>query len=389
MEQTDEDWNWLIVLNGDAINPHYKDLRIKIIKMPFESKKIGKIKSFSFEQVDEGIGVELDHDDLLSPDATCEIKKAFEDDEVGFVYSNFAEFQDKTWKPNRYGERFGWTYKQEIYKGHIIDIPNQFPLYPSTMGLIFFAPNHIRSWKMNVYREIGGHVVEMAVADDHDLVCRFYLKTKMHKIEKCIYLYRMYENNSHKVYNNDIQTGTQMVFKKHIKSIINRWCDLNDLKKIDICCGNNKPLGYIGVDKMESADITCDLNERFPLEDNSVGVIKATDAIEHLRDPIHTMNECYRVLAHGGWLMIDVPSTDGRGAFQDPTHVSFFNSNSFWYYTKKQYADFVPDIKCRFQEQRIVNYIPTKFHKDYKIPYVEALLVAIKDGPRLQGELEI
>ncbi len=28
-----------------------------------------------------------------------------------------------------------------------------------------------------------------------------------------------------------------------------------------------------------------------------------------------------------------VPSTDGRGAFQDPTHVSFWNINSFMYYS--------------------------------------------------------
>ena len=27
------------------------------------------------------------------------------------------------------------------------------------------------------------------------------------------------------------------------------------------------------------------------------------------------------------------PSTDGRGAYQDPTHVAFYNENSFWYYT--------------------------------------------------------
>ena len=41
------------------------------------------------------------------------------------------------------------------------------------------------------------------------------------------------------------------------------------------------------------------------------------------------------------------PSTDGRGAFQDPTHVSFYNENSFWYFTDRRLrtlraADHVP-----------------------------------------------
>jgi hypothetical protein len=45
------------------------------------------------------------------------------------------------------------------------------------------------------------------------------------------------------------------------------------------------------------------------------------------------MNELYRVLADHGVAEIIVPSTDGPGAFQDPTHRSFWNRNSFRYYT--------------------------------------------------------
>ena len=91
----------------------------------------------------------------------------------------------------------------------------------------------------------------------------------------------------------------------------------------------------------EGADITCDLNDGIPLPDNSVGVINASHVIEHLRDPIKTMREIHRVLAHGGWAFIEVPSTDGRGAWQDPTHVSFWNEHSFWYYTNKSKAEFI------------------------------------------------
>ncbi|AFY50919.1 putative O-linked N-acetylglucosamine transferase, SPINDLY family [Nostoc sp. PCC 7524] len=104
--------------------------------------------------------------------------------------------------------------------------------------------------------------------------------------------------------------------------------------RIDLGCGANKSVGFIGVDICNdpSVDIVADLNKKFPLPDSSVDELKAHDIIEHLQDRIHTMNEIWRVCKPGAKVDIRVPSTDGRGAFQDPTHVSFWNINSFLYY---------------------------------------------------------
>ena len=44
------------------------------------------------------------------------------------------------------------------------------------------------------------------------------------------------------------------------------------------------------------------------------------------------MNELWRVLKPGAKADIAVPTTDGPGAWQDPTHVSFWNRRSFLYY---------------------------------------------------------
>lgn len=49
-------------------------------------------------------------------------------------------------------------------------------------------------------------------------------------------------------------------------------------------------------------------------------------------NPKMIMNECWRVLKMDGILDIVVPTTDGRGAFQDPDHKSFWNRNTFWYH---------------------------------------------------------
>jgi predicted SAM-dependent methyltransferase len=133
------------------------------------------------------------------------------------------------------------------------------------------------------------------------------------------------------------------------------------------------------------------LNNQFgwgAIPTNSVGYIRAFDFVEHMKDPIQFMNQVYRVLAPGGWLRIAVPSTDGRGAFQDPTHVSFWNLNSFWYYANEQYAKYIqPDFFGRFQISQLVQDFPTEWHKENNIPYVHADLIALKDNKAIGESL--
>ena len=105
-------------------------------------------------------------------------------------------------------------------------------------------------------------------------------------------------------------------------------------------------------------------------------MFRALDAVEHMKDPLNTMKEIYRCLADFGWAIIEVPTTDGRGAFQDPTHVSFWNSNSFWYYTKAEQAHFI-GTPVKFQLNRIDNYHPSEFHQFHNIPYTKAHLVKL------------
>lgn len=111
----------------------------------------------------------------------------------------------------------------------------------------------------------------------------------------------------------------------------------SELLRIDLGCGANKLSGFIGVDIYSdpNIDIVADLTQKFPFEDSEVDEIRAYDIIEHLPDRIHTMNEIWRVCKPGAKVNIRVPSTDGRGAFQDPTHISFWNINSFQYYCSK------------------------------------------------------
>jgi 2-polyprenyl-3-methyl-5-hydroxy-6-metoxy-1,4-benzoquinol methylase len=117
-------------------------------------------------------------------------------------------------------------------------------------------------------------------------------------------------------------------------------------------------------------------------------VIRAVDFLEHVPDKVAVINELYRMLAPGGVLLSMTPSTDGRGAFQDPTHVAYYNENSFWYYTERNYRSFVPELNVAFQASRLVTHYPTDWHETHDISYVTANLIALKDGaPRNGGVL--
>lgn len=98
------------------------------------------------------------------------------------------------------------------------------------------------------------------------------------------------------------------------------------------CCDALLP-DHINVDLLPAPGVeVADLRQPWPWADSSVDHVRAWDIIEHLPDKIFTMNELWRVLKPGATAEIAVPTTDGSGAFQDPTHVSFWNRRSFLYY---------------------------------------------------------
>jgi hypothetical protein len=98
------------------------------------------------------------------------------------------------------------------------------------------------------------------------------------------------------------------------------------------CCDNLLP-GFINVDMFPYAGVqTADLRQAWPWADSSAEYIRAWDIIEHLPDKIFTMNQIWRVLQAAGRVEISVPTTDGTGAWQDPTHISYWNRRSFAYY---------------------------------------------------------
>lgn len=115
-----------------------------------------------------------------------------------------------------------------------------------------------------------------------------------------------------------------------------------DETKLNLGCGHKPLPGYINIDIREEVDpdLVVDIGaEGLPFEEGEVDEIRAYDFLEHIptaRVPF-VMGEIWRVLKDGGKFEHFTPSTDGRGSFQDPYHVSYWNINSWLYWCNAEY----------------------------------------------------
>lgn len=392
--QTHEDWEWIVLPNCHASVPGFGDPRVKVIgdamELPEDKTNVGFLKYKACQHCTGEIMVELDHDDFLRHDCLELLAKAFEEEGADFVYSTFAEFHDKTNAPRTYDPAWGWAYEEYEYQGIKYLKCIMHPPEPQCMLKITHGPNHVRSWRSSTYWELGGHRTDLDVGDDYDLYMRFYCAGKKFVyIPECLYFYRWIDDgrgNSTIKRNRRIQESVHASYENFVVPSMKRWSTEKGLLVVDLGGAHGKPDGFIGVDIAEApgVDIVADLRQKWPFEDSSVGLLRASDFIEHLPDKVHTLNEMWRVMAPGGVVLIDVPSTDGRGAFQDPTHVSFWNTHSMWYITENHFARFIRHtVKAAFWPLKLEQIYPTQWHQDKNIPYVHAHLVCLKQGIRL------
>lgn len=371
-------YEWIIVYNGGAQEFNFGDPRVKSFILESSTDFVGSLKNFACSKATGDILLELDHDDLLLPGAIEEVKNAFLDESVGFVYSNtvYATGDFRAWQT--YSESYGWKYRDYDYYGTILKEHVAFPPTPEAVSRIWYAPNHLRAFRKSVYEQVGGYNTNMRVLDDQDLMSRLYQVTKFHHIDKPLYLYRVTGGNTWLKHNDEIQNNVMRIYDHYIVDILKGSQGL----KIDLGGRFNSLDGFKTVD-LKDADYVTNLDQSWPFDDSSVSVIRAYDIFEHLKNPIHVMKECYRVLKPGGWIIGQVPSTDGRGAFQDPTHVSFWNENSFLYYTHTDWAKYI-DTPVRFQAVRLY----TTEKNDQGVSWVVFNLISLKDY-RPCGEINI
>ena len=84
-----------------------------------------------------------------------------------------------------------------------------------------------------------------------------------------------------------------------------------------------KNLDYLTGDLVSPiADIHFDLHD-IPLEDNRFDVVFCNHVMEHVDDPIQCMSELHRVMAPGGWGIMQVPQDLNRAeTYENPSIVT-------------------------------------------------------------------
>lgn len=94
--------------------------------------------------------------------------------------------------------------------------------------------------------------------------------------------------------------------------------------KLDLGCGKNKKVGFLGVDsiKFDGVDKVCDLRKPWPWKSGSVEEVHSSHFIEHLtgEERIHFYNELYRVLKKDGKATLIAPHWGSGRAYGDLTH---------------------------------------------------------------------
>jgi glycosyltransferase involved in cell wall biosynthesis len=388
--QTFQDWEWIILLNGAATDwsAATHDDRVRVVRAPAGIRGVGAAKRLVCEQATGEILVELDHDDILAPSCLANVVAAFDaSPEAVGVYSDFAQInEDGSPNHSRFNEAMGWQYTDVVIDGVTYLRCHAMAATVHNMGYIWYEPNHVRAFRRTSYEAVGGYDASREVLDDQELMMRLFLAGDFVHVPECLYLQRVHSANTQidPATNAFIQQETVALYQKHIESMARAWSQRRGLAVISLVTPT--PVYAHGDEGLERVAVD-PLAPTIPYDESSVGLIKAVELLQRIPDRAALFNECFRVLVHGGLVCTETPSTDGRGAFQDPSHVAFYNENSFWYLTQSQLRSSIPTLDARFQVSRIRTYHPTAWHEQVQVPYVQANLMAVKDGPRLGGPL--
>ena len=240
--QVYSNWEWVLVNDSTdggktlriAESIASKDPRVKIYDFRKKSGGVVGESKYRAASLCSGIYlVELDHDDILLPNALHYVVKTFNKyPDAKFVYSDCAEI-DQNHNSLTYGDNFAFgygSYRDEEYNGRIYKAVNTQNINPKTIRHIVGVPNHLRAWDRFFYHSIGGHNRNLSIADDYELIVRSFLHTKFVRIPKMLYLQFFHNSNTQNDSRADIQRRVRVISSHYKQKIKDRF---NELGKND------------------------------------------------------------------------------------------------------------------------------------------------------------
>ena len=239
--QTYDHWEWIVY---DDSPPEYteaseyiqllseQDENIRLYRNEKNSGIIGEVKKKAFLLGEGDILVEVDHDDELVDTCLENLLTAYSySDEIGFVYGHACEQYEDSDDIIDYGDNwaFGYgRYKNAIYNNKEYKVAIVGNINPKTIRHITGIPNHVRSWRKDVYHKIGGHNKTLHVADDYELFVRTFLNTKIAKIDVFTYIQYFERNRSNTQFtkNSDIQEIVKQTASFYNKKIHSKFLEI-------------------------------------------------------------------------------------------------------------------------------------------------------------------
>jgi len=236
--QTYNNWEWVIVNDSTdngltlkiAETIAEQDCRVKLYD--FRKKSGGIVGESKYRAAALCMGeyiMELDHDDILTSDAGYWMVEAFKKyPDAKFVYSDCAEIWENHTSIT-YGDGFSFgygSYRDEVYNGITYKAMNTSNINPKTIRHIVGVPNHFRAWDRKFYHSIGGHNRRLTIADDYELIVRTFLRTKMVRIPKMLYLQYYHSNNTQDKTRADIQRRVRSIREFYNDKINQRFIEL-------------------------------------------------------------------------------------------------------------------------------------------------------------------
>ena len=227
--QTYTDWEWVVwddsrtsdvwrQVYGFASDERYT---LRAFRAHTHSGLIGRVKRQAFMIAEGDILVELDHDDELVPDALEAIADAFADSAVGFAYSDWCEINEAG-ESCRYPDGWAFGYGSDYWDESGVWAMRAPEVNATTISHIVSAPNHVRAWRAEVYRALGGHDPTLRVADDYDLCVRAYLATRMQHIPRMLYRQHISSRTAQRTHNAEIQERVAEISAHYAAAILQR-----------------------------------------------------------------------------------------------------------------------------------------------------------------------
>ena len=228
--QTYTDWEWVIADDHssdagtlDALRDIARDYRVSIHNLAKPSGNIGELKGHLCSVATGDIFLELDHDDVLTPDGLMWIADAFHrHPECGVAYTNWSERYENSVLCHDYGSDYAFGYGRAHWETHAqryetfnaedasYFVQDAVHINAKTIRHIVGVPNHIRAWTRKAYFDAGGYS-SLHVADDYELLVRLFLTTRFVLVPKLCYI---------QFYNTESIGNTQQTRNKEIQRVV-------------------------------------------------------------------------------------------------------------------------------------------------------------------------